>query len=215
MPNLLQQVADLGNVTRAFRACARGKRNSRGCRDMQLELTSRLVSMSEMLADGQWRWQAYNHFEVCDPKRRTIYVAPFGDRVVHHAIHQVISPWLECHMPRNSWACRKGMGTRAAVLTLAAALREFGQDRMVVKLDGANYFASIDHRVLKSMLVAALPDQTLDPLLSSLLESLPPWADPPRLRWGSEPLRSSLRIRAPNAGNTSRSQNSTARSYCW
>jgi len=176
MPSLIEQVADLGNVTRAFRACARGKRGSRGYQLMQLQLSSELAAMSLQLARGDWPWHPYNSFVVCDPKRRTIYAAPFRDRVVHHAIHQIIAPEIEPLIPTNSWACRKTMGSRNAVASLAAVLERLGKDHYTVKLDVANYFASISHEVLGEMLERAMPDPSLGTLLGSLLSSHPEYA---------------------------------------
>ena len=161
------------NVVRALRECARGKRGSRGYQLLQLNLAESLVGIAQQLATGSWSWRPYNSFMVCDPKKRKIFAAPFVDRVVHHAIHQVIAPFVEAQMPRNSWACRKGMGTRGAVLALASELGRLGPRRYVVKLDVANYFPSIDHSVLEPMLQAVLPDRTIDQLLGSLLRSHP------------------------------------------
>ena len=45
MMTLLQQVADIGNVVRAFRSCARGKRESRGYQLMALRRSEELVAM--------------------------------------------------------------------------------------------------------------------------------------------------------------------------
>jgi hypothetical protein len=143
---------------------------------MQLQLSSELAAMSLELARGDWPWQAYNSFVVCDPKRRTIYAAPFRDRVVHHAIHQVIAPEIEPLIPPNSWACRKTKGSRNAVASLATVLERLGKDRYTVKLDVANYFASISHEVLSEMLRRAMPDPSLGTLLGSLLSSHPDYA---------------------------------------
>ena len=122
---------------------------------------------------AEWPWQPYHQFVVCDPKRRTIYAAPFRDRVVHHAIHQVIAPIIDALIPRNSWACRRGMGSRGAAAALAIRLNELGKNRYVVKLDVRSYFTSIDHSILYGMINAALTDSSLNSLLASLLGSHP------------------------------------------
>ena len=170
---LLEQTADSRNVVRAFRSCARGKRASRGYQMMALDLSQNIVTMVEQLATGSWPWQPYHRFIVCDPKRRTIYAAPFRDRVVHHAIHQIIFPFIDDKIPRSSWACRKHMGSRGAAASLAGALSRLGAARHVIKLDVRNYFASIDHQILLDKFAGVLPDRSLDPLLISLLDSHP------------------------------------------
>jgi len=150
-----------------------GKRESRGYQLMALRRSEELVAMSQQLATAEWPWQPYHQFVVCDPKRRTIYAAPFRDRVVHHAIHQVIAPIIDALIPRNSWACRQGMGSRGAAAALAIRLNELGKNRYVVKLDVRSYFTSIDHSILYGMINAALTDSSLNSLLASLLGSHP------------------------------------------
>jgi len=87
---LLEQVADIRNVVRALHACAKGKRQSRGYQLMQLELSRELVAIAAQLATGEWPWQPYHSFEVCDPKRHRIYGAPFRNRVL--GVSAAISP---------------------------------------------------------------------------------------------------------------------------
>ena len=58
---------------------------------------------------------AVSHFTIHDGKPRNISAAPFRDRVVHHALMQIVEPLLESVFLDNSWACRKRKGTHAAV----------------------------------------------------------------------------------------------------
>jgi hypothetical protein len=171
MATLLEQVSDQSNIARAFRSCAKGKRSGRGYQMMSLNLVHNIVALANELATGSWIWSPYHRFVICDPKRRIIHAAPFKDRVVHHAIHQVIFPFLDAAIPQNSWACRKGMGARNAAVALAAALKRLGKGRHVIKLDIRSYFSCIDHQILQDMIKQVLPDPTLDNLLVSLLDS--------------------------------------------
>ena len=50
----------------------------------------------------------YRSFLVHDPKRRLISAAPFRDRVVHHALMNVIGPLLERSFIDDSYANRVG-----------------------------------------------------------------------------------------------------------
>ncbi len=177
MKNLQLQIAELENIIKAFRICARGKKSSRGYKEVELNLARWLQLISQHLENGTWRWNGYHTFAVCDPKRRVIHAAPFLDRIVHHGIHQVIAPCLDMVMPRSTWACRTGLGTGGARLALSEALKRFGEKRFVVKLDVASYFASVHHRVLMAELQKVLPDRSADWLLWSLLQSHREYAD--------------------------------------
>ena len=62
---------------------------------------------------------------VSRPKRRLISAAPYRDRVLHHAVMNVLEPILERHFHTHSFACRSGKGTHAASRHLQSLLRRF------------------------------------------------------------------------------------------
>ena len=77
-----------------------------------------------------------------DPKRRLVSAAPFRDRVVHHALCNVIEPLFEPSFIFDSYACRKGKGTHAAA---DRATRFARASKYVLQCDVSDYFKSIDH----------------------------------------------------------------------
>jgi RNA-directed DNA polymerase len=86
------------------------------------------------------------------PPERTnpapISAAPFRDRVVHHALCNVIEPIFERGFVFDSYATRKGKGTHAAVQRFSEYQKRYAD---VLKLDVEKYFPSIDHAVLKAL----------------------------------------------------------------
>lgn len=173
MPTLLEQVAGFENLVTAFRRCSRGKRGSVGYQRAMFDLGENLLAIRGRLLDGRYVWGGYREFLVRDPKLRCIMAAPFMDRVVHTAIHQVIEPVLDPLLPEATYACRIGKGNRLAASDLLRILRKYGARRFVVKLDVAKYFDSVRHEVLLEKLRGVLPDGTLEGLLLSLLRSSP------------------------------------------
>lgn len=172
--NLLAQVAEFTNLYQAFRQCSRGKKQSAGYQVFLLNYGEQLWAMHQELATtGNYHFASYREFFVHDPKKRLIMAAPFGDRVVHTAICQVIFPILDALIPKCSYACRPQMGNYHALQRLRAQLKLMGQQRYVIKLDVRQYFASIPHGPLLALIDQALPDQSLTPLLASLLASHP------------------------------------------
>jgi hypothetical protein len=91
-------------------------------------------------------------FVVFEPKRRLIQAPPFHDRVVHHALVDVVTPYFERRFIADSYACRAGKGTQRAVARvqhfLQVARRNWGDGAYVLKADISRYFASIRHDVL-------------------------------------------------------------------
>ena len=157
--------------------CQRGKRSSRAYNRLLLHWPDRLLSLRKHILSGTYKWLPYQEMTVFDPKQRDILVAPFKDRITHQAICQVIGPMIDAHIPMNSFACRKGMGNRNAVLALVNHVRTLGAYRYTVKLDVRRYFESIDHKILLSMLSSMICDEKLLALLSDLIKSHPAHAD--------------------------------------
>ena len=174
---LLERVCDFENLLFAFRQCARGKRGSYGYQKLLLNLGEKLLAVRNELQENRYQWGEYREFYIRDPKCRLVSAAPFRDRVVHTAIHNILEPYFEKKMADGVYACRKGRGNRNAVIALLRRLKELGPERFVIKLDVKSYFASIDHEVLFRKLAGELPDDSLNPLLRSLLRNHPLYAE--------------------------------------
>ncbi len=168
---MIKQIASLANLRAALNHCRSGKRESQGYQKFLLHLPGNVLAIRDELLSNTYKWSPYRAFNVCDPKKREILAAPFRDRIVHQAIHQIIGPRIHGVIPQNSFACRPGMGNRQAALTLLAILNKLGATRFAIKLDVSRYFFSINHQILLTMLDRVLAAPPLMPLLRSLLNS--------------------------------------------
>ena len=115
---LLERVCDFENLLFAFRQCARGKRGSYGYQKLLMNLGEKLLAVRNELQENRYEWGEYREFYIRDPKCRLVSAAPFRDRVVHTAIHNILEPYFEKKMADGVYACRKGRGNRNAVIAL-------------------------------------------------------------------------------------------------
>src|SRR5881275_480921 len=92
---------------------------------------------------------------IYEGKTRRISAAPFRDRVVHHALTGVLEPFFERSFIHDSYACRKGKGTHAAVDRCQEFARLY---RYVLKADVRKFFPSIDHAVLRGQVTRKVKD---------------------------------------------------------
>ena len=130
----------------AARRAARGKRSRPSVARYLLELEPRLFDLQDRLLSGIWKPSRPWRLDVLDPKPRHISVMPFEDRIVHQALTAVLEPRQERSLIRDTYACRKGAGTHAALRRAAGWARSF---RYWVRLDVRRYFPSIDHEILR------------------------------------------------------------------
>ena len=81
-------------------------------------LEPNLLGLQQELRAGAYRMRPYRAFEIREPKRRRICVAHFRDWVVHHAVCGVLDSIFESGSISDTYACRRGKGTHAAVRRL-------------------------------------------------------------------------------------------------
>lgn len=104
---LYPQVHAWENLLLAHRKAARGKRGRDPAAGFELDLADGLVRLRDALRDRSYRPGAYHSFWIREPKRWLISAAPFRDRVVHHALCNVIEPFFERRFLSDSYANRR------------------------------------------------------------------------------------------------------------
>lgn len=148
-PCTLEAIADPQNLLHAASKARKGKRRRPDVETWWQRRESEVLRLSDELAAGAWQPSGYRFFEIHDPKRRTIAAAPFGDRVVHHALCNLMAPHLERRFIARSFSCQVGKGTTAA----RECCREMvNRHRYVLKCDARKFFPSLDHEVLMEKL---------------------------------------------------------------
>ena len=110
----------------------------------------------------------YHHFTIHEPKRRKISAAPFRDRVVHHALCNLIEPIFDIRFHPHSYANRVGKGTHAAVDTFQQFARRY---RYVLRMDIVKHFPSLDHAVLRDEIASVIADEGVLWLCDQILAS--------------------------------------------
>ena len=134
----------------------------------ELDLEENLFTLQAELSERTYRPGGYRSFHIHDPKSRLISAAPFRDRVVHHALCQVIEPIFERQFIFDSYANRKGKGTHAAIRRAQQFARQFPY---VLQCDLQQFFSSIDHAGLRARLARSIADREVLWLVDRILES--------------------------------------------
>jgi RNA-directed DNA polymerase len=166
--NLYPQVHDFDNLYAAYRAARRGKRDKLQVFAFEFAYEDELLRLQEELAAQTYCPGPYTSFHITDPKRRLISAAPFRDRVVHHALCQVIEPIFERRFICDSYANRVGKGTHRALDRCQEFSRRY---RYVLQGDIEQCFASIDHSVLRGLLARPIADARCMWLIDRILDS--------------------------------------------
>ena len=83
--------------------------------EFEFEREWELLRLRHELISEKYEPGLFRSFEILEPKKRLISAAPYRDRVVHHAICNVVEPQLDRGFIDDSYACRRGKGVHAAV----------------------------------------------------------------------------------------------------
>ena len=164
----LEAVAAWDNLFLAAAKARRGKSRRPDVEDWWLGREHHLRDLRELLLSGAYQPGGYRFFEVFEPKRRLIAAAPFADRVVHHALCNVLAPVLERRFIARSFSCQKGKGTLAA---RECCRRLTNRHAFVLKCDVRKFFPNIDQGILLDRLAACVPCAGLRELIQKILAS--------------------------------------------
>jgi retron-type reverse transcriptase len=166
--NLWPQFISWENLHRAARKSRRGKRAKPEVLRFQFNLEAELLSLQTDLETGTYTPGPFRTHWVFRPKQRLISAAPYRDRVLHHALMNVLEPLLERHFHAHSFACRAGKGTHAAMDMLQSHLRK---NAYVLKCDIRKFFPSIDHAILKAKFRRLIADPRLLSVMDQIVDN--------------------------------------------
>lgn len=149
--NLFEKVIDFDNLHLAYKKASRTRRYKWDVLRFTDRLEENLIQLQNELIWGQYQPGRYKVFTIFEPKERQIYAAAFRDRVLHHAIMNVLEPIWDKLMISDTYACRKGRGTHAASERLVSFIRSAEakfENAYCLKCDIRKFFPSINLNTL-------------------------------------------------------------------
>lgn len=166
--NLWSQVTDWQNLYCAARKAQKGKRYRNNVLAFNYNLENELFTLQDQLRTKTYQPGNYRTFRILDPKPRLISAAPYRDRVVHHALCNVMVPLLEPIFIHDTYANRVGYGTHQALKRFTKFARS---SKYVLQCDISKYFPSIDHQTLKQIVRRKLKCQDTLWLIDMIIDN--------------------------------------------
>lgn len=160
-------------LVQAYFDCRRHKRNSASALRFEQDLEHNLLALHERLEDGTYRPGRSVCFVITRPRPREVWAADFPDRIVHHLLYNQVVDRFQRRFIADSCACIPGRGTLYAGQRLEAKVRSqtqnWSQPAYYLKADLANFFVSIDKRILWPKLAQHIPEDWLRNLCALVL----------------------------------------------
>ena len=171
--NLYQKIISVENLRLADEKARRGKTWTYGVRVHDKNREANILALHEALLTKTFKTSPYDVFTIYEPKERLIFRLPYyPDRIVHHAIMNVLEPiWVKT-FTYNTYSCVKGRGIEGCARQVDKIIRDFkGKPLYCLKIDIKKYYPSISHRVTKRLVRRKIKDTDLLWLLDEIIDS--------------------------------------------
>ena len=157
----------------AYFDCRKAKRNSINQLRFEADLETNLVQLYNDLHDGSYKIGRSLTFIITHPKIREVWAADFRDRVVHHIIYNAVSDRHHRRFIRDNYACIPDRGTHDGLRRVSGFARSITQNWMTpayfLRADVANFFNSIDKKILIDLAERYVPEDWLRVLIRQVV----------------------------------------------
>jgi len=170
---LYSKICDYKNLLLAWQNAKKGKTKRRYIKRFQKNLRNNLRKLQKELIDQTYQPCSLKMFILRDPKTRKISKSTFRDRVVHHALCNIIVPIFEKGFIYDSHANQIGKGTLKAIQRFDTFKRRVSRNNtrecFVLKADIRHYFEEIDHQILIEIIKKKIGDEKVIWLIEKIL----------------------------------------------
>lgn len=142
---LFDKIVAFSNLNLAAKLARKNNKFKPNSLYFHLNLEKELFQLKHELQTMEYTPGAYYHFTIYEPKKRLISAAPYRDRVVHHAIHNILEPIFDPTFIYDSYATRKNKGTHRAINRFQTFSRK---NKYAIKFDIKKYFPNINRDIL-------------------------------------------------------------------
>lgn len=144
--NLYEKLTTRENLHLAWQEARRGKSSKAAVCRFEQDPETNLAAIRESLVQKTFQPSPYKTKWIYEPKKRMIYILPFDpDRIVHHALMQVVEPIWTGLFIADSYACIRKRGLHAGSRRTMEFVR---RNRYCFKGDISKFYPSVDHNIM-------------------------------------------------------------------
>ena len=171
--NLYSKVYDLKNLILAYKKARKGKTKKKYVMEFEENLAYNLKILHDELKNEIYFHKPLVTFFLRDPKTRKISKSNFRDRVVHHAIVNILEPIFDSIFIYDSCANRKEKGNLFGINRFEKFVSKVSKNKsiccFVLKADIKHYFQNIEHKILLEIINKKIKDEKIISLIKRIL----------------------------------------------
>jgi len=147
--DLFPQIVDMTNLKRARCAAQKGKRSTRLMESVNAAPKEYLNRLQQQLQDHSFTTSPYQTFVLRERKERRIYKLPYyPDRIVHHAIMQVMRPLWDKVFIHDVYSSIPGRGIHAGIRRVQQFLQDRKRSKYCLQFDIHKFYPSVVQEIL-------------------------------------------------------------------
>lgn len=170
--NIYSKIYDMNNLKLAHANAQKGKRDYKEIIRVNKQESFYLEKLQHMLINKTFKNGKYRTFKKIDKgKEREIYSLPyFPDRILHHAILQILEPIWKKILIRNTFQSIKGRGVEDGRKKVIKSIRKVNS-KYCLQFDISKFYPSINNNILKCIIRKKIKDRDLLWILDDIIDS--------------------------------------------
>ena len=168
---LFDKITNVDNIWLAYKKARKGKTKKLSVRKFLRDESKSIRYIQELLMSGEFTTSSYTRKKITEPKEREIFILPFSpDRIIQHAIMNILEPIWNGLFIHDSCACRIGKGIHKG----SARTMEFvRKNDYCLKLDISKFYPSMRHDILFGIISRKIKCVKTLRLLKDIIYSIP------------------------------------------
>jgi retron-type reverse transcriptase len=180
--NLYSDIYSLTNLFLAWKKAKKEKTKKDYVIEFEKNLLDNLIRLQEELKSFTYKPRPLKTFILRDPKIRRISKSDFRDRVIHHALCNIIEPIFDKMFIYDSCANRKGKGNLKAIERFYIFIRKVSRNGKIngrfndnqvkgycLRADIRHYFQEVNHEILVKIIRRKIQDEKVIWLIEQIL----------------------------------------------
>lgn len=168
--DLYRKIISEENLKLAYQKSRKGKAWQRNVKEIDQQQEYYLSELLHILQNKEYKTSQYKTKMIYEPKFRTIYILPYyPDRILQHAIMNVLEPIWDKLFIYDSYACRQGKGQHKGSLRCMQFVK---RNKYCLKCDISKFYPSVNHEKLLKIIKRKIKCKDTLLLLEEIINSI-------------------------------------------
>lgn len=169
------------NVEKAFRNACKDHAKDKQVIEMKKNPEPYIQQVEEILKNENFHYGRFKTRNIIErgKKRHLCYSQTFPDRIIQHAVMQIVAPILLGTCTSTTYAAMEGRGTHKCSMEMRNHIYNHPEDKYYLKVDVYHYFQSVDRNILFELIKRKIKDPRTLNILHVLIFECPGERDLP------------------------------------